>query len=202
MVDQEKIKKHVKEILKEIGEDIEREGIQATPTRVARMYENVFYGYTKKLVVMDEKTRNKKLDKNIIPITAFKNENKEMLIRKVNFISHCEHHIVPFFGVAHIGIIPNKILLGMNKIDKIVKFFAARLQIQERMTQQIANWIWKNIKPLGVIVIIKARHMCAELQGDDGHFITSAVKGRFYKTPIGKTPKAEFLSLINLDEEK
>lgn len=197
-MDKEKIKKNVREILAEIGEDVDREGIQATPDRVARLYENLYYRYRKRLVVMDEKTRNSKVESDVIPVTVFKNiECKEMLIRSVEFLSTCEHHNVPFRGKAFVGIIPNEYLLGMNKIDKIVKYFAAGLQIQERMTGEIANWIDENIKPVGVIVVIKAEHFCAISQGDSGWFTTSAVRGEFLKPKPDKgNPREEFLQLI------
>jgi len=194
-MDKEKIKEAVKTILKEIGEDTEREGIKFTPERVARLYENMFYGYRKRLVVMNEKERNTEVKDGIIPITVFENTNNEMLIRKVNFISTCEHHLATITnGECWVGIIPDKLLLGMNKIDKIVKYFSARLQIQERMTTQITDWIMTNIKPLGVIVVIKANHLCAELQGDNGDFITSAVRGAFEN----QVTKEEFLNLAGL----
>lgn len=194
-MNEEKIQEAIKVILQEIGEDIEREGIKYTPTRVARLYKNLFYGYSKELRVVDEAERNGgELAPNIIPITIFKTDKQELLIRKVNFVSTCEHHIASITnGECWVGIIPDKKLLGMNKIDKIVKYFAARLQIQERMTSQIADWIMENIQPLGVIVVIKANHMCAELQGDEGHFTTSAVRGKFMQEPEAR---AEFLSLI------
>ena len=187
----------VRIILEEIGEDINREGITYTPHRVARLYNNLFYGYRKKLVVMNEQARNTKVDDDIIPITIFENSghSKEMLIRKVNFISTCEHHLATITnGECWVGIIPNDKLLGMNKIDKIVKYFAAHLQIQERMTSQVADWINDNIEPLGVMVVIKANHLCAELQGDVGDFMTSAVRGAFKED--SKT-REEFLNLIN-----
>jgi len=193
-MNKKKIEDAVRIILEEIGEDINREGIKFTPIRVARLYKNLFYGYRKKLQVMDEKERNTKVEDNIIPITIFKNQSKEMLIRKVNFLSTCEHHLATIInGECWVGIIPDKKLLGMNKIDKIVKYFSARLQIQERLTTQIVDWININIKPLGVMVIIKANHLCAELQGDNGEFITSAVRGKF-KT--SDKVRNEFLNLI------
>lgn len=191
-MDEKTIKDAFEDVLFAIGEDIAREGIKATPTRVARLYKNIFYGYKKKLVVMNEKMRNSKIQDNVIPITIFKCENKDMLIRSTKFISYCEHHVLPFSGTAHIGIIPNKKLLGMNKIDKIVKYFAARLQIQERLTSQIVDWIMNNIKPLGVICIIRADHFCAKLQGDDGEFTTSAFRGNFKNNDT----RMEFLNLI------
>jgi len=196
-MNKQKIENYVKEILKEIGEDVEREGIKFTPTRVARLYENTLYGYRKKLQVMNEEERNTKVPEDVIPVTVFKCDSQEMLIRKVTFNSFCEHHMVSFSGVAYVGIIPNKLLLGMNKIDKIVKYFGARLQIQERMTNQIADWINDNVKPKGIIVVIKANHMCAELQGDNGDFTTSAVRGIFLKPePNTGDPRSEFLKLI------
>lgn len=193
-MNQQKIEETIKTILQEIGEDINREGIKFTPKRVARLYKNLFYGYRKTLKVCNEEVRNTAGDDDtIIPITIFDTDKSELLIRKVNFISSCEHHTVPFIGEAWVGIVPDKKLLGMNKIDKIVKFFAARLQIQERMTGQIADWIMNNIEPLGVIVVIKANHLCAALQGDEGEFTTSSIRGKFMKEP---ELRAEFLSLL------
>jgi GTP cyclohydrolase I len=188
----------VNTILKVIGENTEREGIRMTPQRVVRMYKRIFYGYTKQLCVMNEQDRAVCKVPNVIPITIFNNTSHDMLIRKCEFISFCEHHIVPFYGKAYVGIVPDKALLGMNKIDKIVKYFAARLQIQEVMTRQIANWIQEAIQAKGVIVVINANHMCAQLQGDDGHFTTSAVTGIFLKPEPGKDPKSEFLKLMEL----
>ena len=143
---------------------------------------------------MDEKERNTGYNENEIPITIFKTDKSELLIRKVNFISTCEHHLASITeSQCWVGIVPNKKLLGMNKIDKIVKYFGARLQIQERMTGQIADWIMENIQPLGTIVVIKANHMCASLQGDEGSFTTSAIRGKFMREP---ELRAEFYSLI------
>ena len=193
-MNQQKIEQAIKIILEEIGEDIEREGIKYTPTRVARLYKNLFYGYTKKLTVMNEQERNgETIDENTIPITVFKTDKNELLIRKVEFNSFCEHHFVGIEGECWVGIIPNKLLLGMNKIDKIVKYFAAGLQIQERLTKEIADWINENVEPVGVIVVIKANHMCAELQGDNGKFTTSAVRGVF---AAQDGARQEFLKLI------
>lgn len=187
------IKDAVVRIIESIGEDPKREGLSATPDRVERLYKNFFYGYKKELKIMDETERNNNKDSKIIPITTFNAENQELLIRNTKFISFCEHHIVPFSGTVFIGIIPNKKLLGMNKIDRIVKYFGARLQIQERMTSQIVNWIWENLKPLGVMVVIKGDHYCARLQGDDGEFTTSSIKGVFVDKP---EVRVEFLTHI------
>ena len=188
------MKKQIRELLEQIGEDVDREGIKETPTRVERLYKNLFYGYRKKLIVVNEQDRNNgDLTEDVIPITVFKNTYDEMLVRDVSCIGFCEHHILPFPCKVYVGIIPNKLLLGLNKIDKIVKYFAARLQIQERMVDDIANWINDNIKPRGVIVVIKGRHFCAEVQGDSGEFITTSVKGLFATSSKSKT---EFLNMI------
>jgi len=190
----QKIEEYIRGILQEIGEDLEREGIKYTPQRVARLYKNLFYRYSKKLQVMNEAERNTKVEEGIIPITIFNTEKDGLLIRKVHFISTCEHHLASITnGECWVGIIPKNKLLGMNKIDKIVKYFAAGLQIQERLTSEIIDWINNNIEPKGVIVVIKANHMCAELQGDNGHFTTSEVRGVFLDKPEAR---AEFLSLI------
>jgi len=191
-----RFKEAVRTILKEIGEDVDREGIKSTPDRVCRMYNNLFYGYHKKLVVMDEKERNGSVKDNVIPITIFKSNNNDLLIRNTTFTSFCEHHMVPFSGKAWVGIIPGEKLLGMNKIDKIVKYFAGQLQIQEKMTSQIADWIFENISPLGVIVVVKADHYCARLQGDNGEFVTSTVRGCFADND--RHCKEEFFELIKL----
>ena len=192
----ETIERNIVRILEFIGEDPNREGLVSTPNRVIRMYNKLFYGYKKKLCIMNEKTRNRNQDENIIPITVFKVESNDMLIRNTKFHSCCEHHLVDFSGTAYVGIIPNKLLLGMNKIDKIVKYFSARLQIQERLTKQIVDWINENIKPKGVMVVIKANHLCAELQDDNGDFITSAVRGAFEN----QETKMEFLELVKVSK--
>jgi len=195
-MNEKKFKEAIRTILTEIGEDVNREGIKATPDRVCRLWKNLYYGYRKRLVVMNENKRNKqKLPDDVIPITVFKSISNDLLIRKVNFLSTCEHHLAQIHsGECWVGIVPNQKLAGMNKIDKIVKYFAARLQIQEKMTCEIADWINTNLEPLGVIVLIKANHLCAELQGDNGHFITSSARGILLNNKDGV--KDEFLSLI------
>ena len=195
-MNKQRIEEAVKVILEEIGEDTEREGIKHTPTRVARLYENLFYGYSKKLRAVDENERNTNPWQDEIPITVFKTDSQDMLIRKVDFVSTCEHHLASITnGEAWVGMIPNGKLLGMNKIDKIVKYFAARLQLQERLGAQVADWIQENINPKGIIVVLKANHMCAELQGDGGHFTTSAIRGVFANEDSGEA-RSEFLRLI------
>jgi GTP cyclohydrolase I len=199
-MDRSKIEQHFREILKEIGEDPDREGIQATPKRVARMYHDSFYGYKKKLVIMNEVERNDcNYKEDIIPITTFKNESEGMLIRSVSGISFCEHHTAPFSYKVHVGILPRDKILGMSKIDIIVKYFGARLQIQERMTKQIADWIMKNLDAKGVIVQMVGIHMCAEIQGHSGDFTTTEVRGYFLEN--NDNCKEEFLQTIARKEK-
>lgn len=203
-MDDEIIENSVRHIIDEIGEDVKREGVKATPKRVTRLYKNLFYRYNKKLLVMDEDERNNgdtDEKSNIIPITIFKQNYREMLVREVNGISFCEHHMVPFTYTAYVGIIPNDTLLGMNKIDKIVKYFSAGLQIQERLTSEIADWINDNLKAKGVVVLIEGQHFCAELQGDNGSFTTSAVRGEFL-IPTKGNPLNEFLHAVQLMKDK
>ena len=152
---------------------------------------------------MNEEERNinhNELHNNsTIPITVFKNTSNEMLIRKVNCVSFCSHHMTVFPLKVWVGIIPDKLLMGMNKIDKVVKYFCAKLQLQETLIQNVADWINDNIQCKGVIVVGKGIHYCAELQGDSGDFTTSCVKGIFLKPEEGKSPKEEFLKLIDLN---
>jgi len=198
-MDEEKFKKAIQTLLSEIGEDITREGIKQTPERVCRMWKNIFYRYNKKLIAMNEDIRNNgdtETDKNIIPITIFTNNGyKEMLVREVNGFSTCEHHTLVFPYKCYVGIIPKDKLLGLNKIDKIVKYFGACLQIQERFTTEIADWINKYIEPRGVAVMMVGNHFCSVLQGDDGKFTTSAIRGEFL-TPTKGVPMQEFLSIV------
>jgi len=189
----ERFKAAVKVIIEEIGEDTEREGVKYTPTRVARLYGNLFYAYTKKLEAMREDKRNTSPGEGVIPITVFKNTNRGMVIRRATFTSFCEHHMVPFIGEAWVGIIPGKWMIGMNKIDKIVKYFAAKLQVQEQLTSDVVGWLNEYVEPKGVIVVIRAKHQCAELQGDNGDFTTSEVRGIFAED---KAARDEFLKLM------
>lgn len=196
-MDINKIEKGFKLILEGTGENLNREGIKDTPKRAARLWSSRNYGYNTKLKVMSSGERNEKdTHGNIIPITIFPATTNGLLVRKVRFGSLCEHHLVDIKGECWVGIIPNTKILGMNKIDKIVKWFGSRLQIQENLTKQILTWINDNIQPQGVIVIIKADHQCANLQGDEGHFTTSEVSGVFKESV---SAKSEFLKLIDIN---
>jgi len=174
------IEKGIKYVLKGIGEDIDREGLKETPKRVAKFYINFF-------------KKNIKYKK-----TIFHCQYDEMVIVKnITFYSLCEHHLIPFFGKIAVGYIPDGKVLGLSKLIRIVKKHTSKLQIQERLTQDIANEIEKVIKPQGVGVLVKAEHLCMSMRGVEtpGHLtITSCMKGNFL---INQKTREEFLKLSN-----
>jgi GTP cyclohydrolase I len=179
------IEKAVKDILTSIGEDPNREGLLDTPDRVTRMYKELFAGYSQD-------------PKSILARTFSAEGHQEMVIvRDIQFYSHCEHHMVPFFGKVHIGYIPNGSVVGLSKLARLVECFARRLQIQERMTTQIAEAIQQYLSPLGVMVVVEAEHMCMKMRGVKNpcaDTVTSAVRGIF-RDPT-ETARTEFLTLI------
>lgn len=152
MVNKEKIKEAVRLLLEGIGEDVNREGLLDTPDRVARMYEEIYGG-------MDE-DGSEHLGK------TFTAQNNEMVIEKdITFYSTCEHHLMPFYGKAHIAYIPDGKVVGLSKLARTVEVFAHRPQIQEQMTAQIADAIMKYLNPKGVMVVLEAEHMCMTMRG-------------------------------------
>ncbi len=182
-MDLEKIEKLARELLLEIGENPDREGLKDTPKRYAKSFEKLFGGYNK-----DPKSI----------MTEFDGENyDEMIICKdIDFYSNCEHHLQPFFGKVSIGYIPNKKIIGISKLPRIVEIFARRLQNQERLTMQIANTLSDLLKPLGVGVVIKAKHLCMMARGVEKQntvISTSSFTGIFKSND--KT-RNEFLRLI------
>jgi GTP cyclohydrolase I len=178
------IEKAVRRTLKSIGENPERDGLRRTPERVARMYEELTAGYhTDPLKLINE--------------ALFDVDYSEMVIvRDIDFYSLCEHHMLPFLGKAHVAYIPNGKVIGLSKIPRIVDMFARRLQVQERMTQQIASFIDEILNPYGVAVVVEGAHMCMMMRGvkkTNARMVTSALLGTFKKDP--KT-RAEFMQLI------
>lgn len=180
MVDKEKIKEGVRLLLEGIGEDIHREGIQETPDRIARMYEEIFGGM--------EESAAAHLAKR------FAVEDAQMVLEKdVVFYSICEHHLMPFYGKAHVAYIPNGEVVGLSKLARTVEVFAKRPQLQERMTAQIADAIMKELSPKGVMVVVEAEHMCMTMRGIKkpgsktvtqiarGCFEEEAYQSQFYK---------------------
>lgn len=166
----EAIESSVSQILTAIGEDPSREGLQKTPTRVARMYEELLQGYH-----IDSAS--------LINDAIFDVQYDEMVIvRDIEFYSLCEHHILPFIGRAHVAYIPNGKVLGLSKIPRVVDMYARRLQVQERMTRQIADFLRDLLKPQGVAVVVEAMHLCSMMRGvkkHDARMVTSAMHGAF-----------------------
>jgi GTP cyclohydrolase I len=169
MVDQDKIKEAVRLLLEGIGEDVSREGLVETPDRVARMYTELFAG-------MDE-TASQHLSK------VFSVDNSELvLVKDIDFHSMCEHHLMPFFGKVHVAYIPDGKVTGLSKIARTVEVFARRLQIQERMTGQIADALMECLAPKGAMVIVEAEHMCMSMRGikkPGSKTVTTASRGVF-----------------------
>jgi GTP cyclohydrolase I len=175
----------VRSILTEIGEDPSRQGLVRTPERVARAYAELTAGYH---------TDPEKLINGAI----FDVDYDEMVIvRDIHFYSLCEHHVLPFYGHAHVAYIPNGKVIGLSKIPRIVEMFARRLQVQERMTVQIADFLNDALEPQGVAVVAQGVHMCSVIRGvrkENASMITSAMRGVFKKD--SKT-RSEFMGLIN-----
>ena len=184
-MDQDKIQAAVRMILEAIGEDPNREGLQNTPIRVARMCEEIFQGL--------KQNPDKPLE------VCFSEEHEEMImVRDIPFSSICEHHLLPFIGKAHVAYIPRKgKITGLSKLARVVDIYAKRPQLQERLTSQIADSIVKVLNPMGVIVVIEAEHMCMTIRGVNkpgSKTITSAVRGSFRSN---QATRAEALSLIH-----
>jgi GTP cyclohydrolase I len=166
-------KSHVKEIARalliEMGEDPTREGLRETPRRVADMYAELTEGYS-----MNPKEI---LSREWHEVTGM------VVAKDIEFFSLCEHHLLPFYGKAHLGYIPWKKVVGLSKLVRLVDCFSRRLQLQERMTKQIADALNDNLKPLGVVVVVQARHLCMEMRGvkSGANVVTSEIRGQFEK---------------------
>jgi GTP cyclohydrolase I len=183
-MDTDRIEKAVKEILIAVGEDTEREGLKRTPERVARMYAELLGG-------MHE-------DPNMHLRGVFtENYDEVVLLRNIPFYSICEHHLMPFIGSAHVAYLPSGMVLGVSKLARIVDCFARRLQTQERLTYQIADFIMNSLKPHGAAVVLEASHSCMTIRGirkPGSVMVTSALRGIFRKDPRSRS---EVLSLMH-----
>ena len=173
----------VRRILLGIGEDPEREGLRKTPERVGRALEFLTQGY-------DEDPRT------IIGDALFSEDYSEMIIvRDIDFFSLCEHHIMPFYGRAHVAYIPDRRIVGISKLARLVECYARRLQVQERMTKQIADTVADVLQPMGVGVVVRAEHLCMRMRGvekPNSVVVTSALLGAFQK----RETRQEFMNLI------
>ena len=187
-VDNAAIENAITSILNAVGEDPQREGLQFTPRRVARMYHELLGGYT--------------MDSNaIINGALFEVQYDEMvLVRDIEFYSLCEHHMLPFMGRVHVAYIPDGKVLGLSKIPRIVDMYARRLQVQERMTRQIADFLRDLLRPQGVAVVVEAMHLCSMMRGvkkHDARMTTSAMHGAFR---ANLATRQEFLANISRGE--
>ena len=184
----EKVSSLIKELLIELGENPEREGLLRTPLRVAKAYEFLTHGYRTDI-------------NEVINGAVFEEDHNEMVVvRDIDMYSMCEHHMIPFYGKVHVAYIPNGKVIGLSKIPRIVEVYARRLQIQERLTKQIADTLMDVLQPEGVGVVIEAYHMCMMMRGvqkQNSFTVTSAMRGVFMEDI--KT-RNEFLGLIRLRE--
>ena len=183
-IDTDKIEKAAHDILTAVGEDTNREGLKRTPERVARMYVELLAGMRE-----DPKTHLR---------GVFTEECDEIvLLRDIPFYSVCEHHLMPFIGSAHVAYLPSGMILGVSKLARIVDCFARRLQTQERLAYQIADFIMQNLKPQGVAVVLEASHSCMTIRGikkPGSVMVTSAIRGIFKKDPRSRS---EVMSLMH-----
>lgn len=183
MVDQDRIKRAVKEIILAVGEDISRPGLEDTPDRIAEMYAELFSGLGK--------------DPAEELSTSFEEGHREMVILKdIPFYSLCEHHFLPFFGAAHVGYIPSGRILGLSKVARALEVLARRPQVQERLTTQLADAMMKVVSPVGVAVVVEAEHLCMTMRGvkkPGSNIMTSAMRGSFEED---SSLRNEFFSIL------
>jgi GTP cyclohydrolase I len=179
----ELIEQHVREILRLIGEDVDREGLLDTPARVTRMYEEIFAGYEAN-------------PRDVLGVTFDEQHEELVIIKDIIYYSQCEHHMAPFFGKVHVGYLPSGKVAGLSKFARLVDVVTRKLQVQERITSEIADILDDVLKPHGVMVVVEGEHMCMCSRGVKKYgsqTITSAVRGSFR---TDSTLRSEFLSLI------
>ncbi|MCK4752696.1 MAG: GTP cyclohydrolase I FolE [Planctomycetes bacterium] len=184
VVDAKRIENAVTEILSAIGEDLGREGVKGTPQRVAKMYAELLAGMREDPSEHVKRVFNEKYDEIV-------------LLRDISFYSICEHHLMPFIGSAHVAYLPAGAVLGVSKLARIVDCFARRLQVQERLTDQIADFLMDKLKPQGVAVVLEASHSCMTIRGirkPGSMMVTSSLRGVFKKDPRSRN---EVMSLIH-----
>ena len=182
----ERVAKHVAAILEELGLDLGEPNLVDTPRRVAKLYAEMFHG----------------LREGAEPaVTTFPNAegySAMVMEKRIPFYSLCAHHLVPFYGHAHVAYIPGDRILGLSKFSRVLEFYAKRPQLQERLTEQVADYLESRLQPLGVMVVIEARHLCVEMRGvkkPGAVTVTSAIRGIFHQRPV----REEFLDLLRRD---
>jgi GTP cyclohydrolase IA len=176
-VDKARIERAIRDILEAIGENPDREGLVDTPARVARMYDELLGGMREEPLTYVQKVFTE-------------DYNEIVLLRDIPFFSMCEHHMMPFIGSAHVAYLPAGKVLGVSKLARIVESFAKRLQVQERLTMQIADFLMENIKPQGVAVVLEASHSCMTIRGikkPGSVMVTSALRGIFIRDPRSRS---------------
>jgi GTP cyclohydrolase IA len=175
----------VRQLLEAFGEDVARQGLERTPERVARMYDELLAGYR-----VDPQA--------LINNALFDVEYDEMvLVRDIEFYSLCEHHLLPFVGKAHVAYLPDKRIIGLSKLPRVVDMFARRLQVQERMTKQIADFLEAAVRPHGVAVVVEGLHLCAMMRGvkkANARMVTSAMTGTFRTHEVSRQELLEHLA--------
>jgi len=179
-----KIEEVTHSLIENIGENPEREGLLRTPHRVAKSWEYFSEGYR---INVDDIINNAVFNENC---------SEMVVVRDIEFFSMCEHHMIPFFGRVHVGYLPNGKVIGLSKIPRIVDMFSRRLQLQERLTSQVANTIQEVLDPVGVAVVMEGRHLCMQMRGvekQNSYASTSAMLGQFRNSA---ETRAEFLSII------
>ena len=188
-MENDKINNLTKQLLEEIGEDPSREGLLKTPSRVSKAWSFFSGGY------------NQDLDKIINNAVFNENATDMVVVRDVEFFSLCEHHLIPFFGRAHVAYLPNGKVIGLSKIPRIIDMFSRRLQVQERLTRQIAETVKEILDPIGVAVIMEGQHMCMQMRGvekQNSLTTTSSMLGKFRESD---RTRSEFLSIIGLNRQ-
>lgn len=186
---EEKLEKLFYNFLKIIGEDLKRQGLKDTPKRVAKSWAYLLKGY-------------KEDPEKLIKSAIFKEASEDMIcVRNIEFYSICEHHLIPFFGKCHIGYIPKGYIIGLSKLCRLVEIYARRLQVQERMTREIAEMLQKHLQPRGVAVVIEAQHLCMQMRGVEkqhSEAVTSAMLGSFRER---EATRIEFFKLISSERK-
>ena len=182
-MNQNEFEKNIKDLISHIGENAGREGLKDTPGRVFKAYEHLFSGY-------------KENPENVLTVFDDEKYDEMIVCKNIEFYSMCEHHMLPFFGVAHIGYIPNGKIIGLSKLPRIVEIYSRRLQNQERLTSQVASCLKKLLDPKGVAVVMEAKHLCMMARGvekQQSEVTTSSLNGQFKEYAH---TRSEFMNLI------
>jgi GTP cyclohydrolase I len=189
-IDQDSINKAIEILLTSIGEDPNRQGLKGTPDRISRMYTEIFDGY------------RTDPDKLINDALFDVNYNEMVIVKDISYTSMCEHHMLPFFGRAHVAYIPNGKVIGLSKIPRIVDMFSHRLQIQEKLTSQIADFLERALDPLGVAVVVEGLHLCSMMRGvkkASARMVTSAMRRNFLENRLTRSEFLEHLERSSKD---